>query len=237
MKLLIALGLICVCMGNVMGQVYGRRKTQIDSLTRKLIADSMYTYRFKKLRPYGNIDNRNSFYRPSNFTGFQLGVIVNEYHTFGIGFYQLNQATRAKATVNEGYSLRALRYNTVFYEYLLFNKRYFEVDLPFELGYGTYRARHTDTSSLNYGKTIMPSFVPLSAGIKFIAKPVKWLGISLMVGYRYFIETGQDLVLDFNNLYYPVGVWVDFREIYRDIKYFGFQKKRYRREVKKILPD
>src|SRR6218665_1633894 len=132
MRCIITLGLICICMGHVMGQVYGRRKTQVDSLTRKLIADSMYTYRFKKLRPYGNIDNRNSFYRPSNFTGFQLGAIVNEYHTFGIGFYQLNRATRAKATVNAGYNLRGLRYNTLFYEYLLVNKRYLEIDLPFE---------------------------------------------------------------------------------------------------------
>lgn len=220
-----------------MGQVYGRHKIQVDSLTRELIADSMFTYRFKKLRPYGNIDNRNSFYRPSNFTGFQLGAIVNEYHTFGLGFYQLNRANKASATVNEGFSLRALRYNTFFYEYLLLNKRYFEVDLPFELGYGFYRARFSDTLNPRYGKQITPSFIPLSAGIKFIAKPVKWLGLSIMAGYRYFIETGKERVLDFNNIYYPIGIWVDFREIYRDIKYFGFQKRRYRREVKRVPMD
>lgn len=237
MKFLATLSILFLCTGSAMGQRYSRQKTKIDSLTRKLIADSMYTYRFKVLRPYGNIDNRNSFYRPSNFTGFQLGVIVNEYHTFGVGLYQLNQATKAKATVNAGYSLQSLRYNTVFYEYLLFNKRYYEVDLPFELGYGSYRARYSDTLNPFYNRSIRPSFIPLSAGIKFIAKPVKWIGLSLMAGYRYFIETGRDRVLDFNNLFYPIGIWVDLREIYRDIKYYGVQKKRYRRAVNNVMEN
>ncbi len=236
MKRFIALAIffssICICHAQ---EISVLKKHRIDSLTRKLIADSMHTYRFKTLRPYGNIDNRNSFYRPSNFTGFQLGVIVNEYHTFGIGFYRLNQARRAGATVNAGYNLRALSYNTVFYEYLLFNKRFYEVDLPFELGYGSYRARYSDTLHPKYNHIIAPSFLPLSAGVKFIAKPVRWIGLSLMAGYRYFIETGKERVLDFNNFFYPVGVWVDLRQVYRDIKYFGVQKKRYRRAVNNVL--
>lgn len=54
-----------------------------------------------------------------------------------------------------------------------------------------------------------------------------------MVGYRYFLQ--QDKVLDFDGFFFPVGVWLDLRQVYRDIKYYGVQKKRYHREVKKIL--
>lgn len=211
------------------GQVLPEKQKKIDSLTAKLAADSTHTYRFKTLRPYGSIDNRNSFIKPSNFNGYQLGVIVNEYHTFGLGFYRLNAANRASSTIMKGYKLRALSYNTVFYQYLLFKKKYYEVDLPFELGYGTYRARITDTLR----KDFTPAFLPLSAGAEFIVKPVRWIGLSLMVGYRYFLQ--QDKVLDFDGFFFPVGVWLDLRQVYRDIKYYGVQKKRYHREVKKIL--
>ena len=91
------------------------KKHKLDSLKSKLRTDSLYTFRFKTLRPYGNIDNRNSFNKPSNFNGYQLGVIVNEYHTFGLGFYRLNRAPNARATLKEGYQLNGLSYNTVFY--------------------------------------------------------------------------------------------------------------------------
>lgn len=210
------------------------RQQKIDSLTLKLKNDSLRTYRFKTLRPYGNIDNRTSFLikRPSNFNGYQLGLIVNEYHTFGFGFYRLNQATSRNAAVKTGYKLRSLTYNTAFYEYMLVNKRFYEVDLPFEMGYGSYRASFTDSSAAIYDKKVAPSFLPLSAGVKFIAKPVRWIGLSVMVGYRYFIQEAN--ILEFNNLFFPLGVWVDFRQVYRDIKYYGVQKKRYRRAVKAI---
>lgn len=237
MKFFVALSLLFAFGYNSYTQTDSIRQHKIDSLTLKLQRDSLHTFRFKTLRPYGNIDNRNSFIknRPANFNGYQLGVIVNEYHTFGIGFYRLNSATRINSPVKEGYKLRALRYNTVFYEYMLVNKRYFEVDLPFELGYGSYQVRYTDSAAAIYDKNIYPSFLPLSAGIKFIGKPVRWIGLSVMVGYRYFIE--EKRILDFNNLFFPLGIWIDFRQVYRDIKYYGVQKKRYRRAVKELVTN
>jgi len=210
------------------------KKQKLDSLRAQLTADSVHTFRFKKIRPYGNIDNRNSFNKPSNFTGYQLGVIVNEYHTFGLGLYYLNSAPNASiATLRRGYRLSRLGYSTVFYEYLLYNKKHFEIDLPFEIGYGEYRARIVDTLNTKYNEGFVRSYLPLSAGVKFIARPIRWIGFSVMVGYRHFFEKKQ--VLDFNGFYFPLGVWVDLRQVYRDIKYYAFQKKRYKREVKKVF--
>lgn len=211
-----------------------RKQQRIDSLSTKLYNDSLHTYRYKKVRPYGNIDNRNSFLknRTSNFNGYQLGVIFDEYHTFGLGFYQLNRVTRLNAPVKRGYELRNLRYTTVFYEFMLVNKKYFEMDLPFEIGYGRYRALFTDSSAAIFSQPVTPSFLPLAGGVKFIGKPVRWFGLSLMVGYRYIFQ--EESILELNNLYFPLGVWVDLRQIYRDIKFYGFQRKRYRRAVRFI---
>jgi hypothetical protein len=226
--------LLLFCLPVLLAQNDSIKQRKKDSLRLKLTNDSLHTYRFKKLRPYGNIDNRTSLLRkrPSNFNGYQLGFIVNEYHTFGVGFYRLNSATRLNSSVKAGYNLRSLNYNTVFYEYLLVNKKYFEIDLPFELGYGTYKARYSNNVGVDFSRNISSFFVPAGAGVKFVGKPVRWVGISLMAGYRYFIE--KNSILDFNDLYFPIGIWVDFREIYRDIKYFGFQKKRYNRAIKSL---
>jgi len=232
MKLIFAM-LMLLMANTLFSQNAASKSRQLDSLGKKLRTDSLHIFRFKKLRPYGNIDNRNSFNKPSNFTGYQLGLIINEYHTFGVGFYRLNQAPKAVATVHQGFRLRSLTYNTIFYEFMLLNRKYLEMDLPIELGFGNYVARITDTTNANFNKSIVPKFFPLSVGVKLIAKPVRWIGFSLMVGYRHLID--ENKVLDFNGFNFPVGIWVDLRQVYRDVKYYGIYKKRYRRETKKIL--
>lgn len=235
MKLFTALVLLLVFSFGAVSQNDSVKQHKIDSLTLKLQKDSLHTFRFKLLRPYANIDNRPSFLksRPSNFNGLQLGVILNEYHTLGFGLYILNRASRINSPIKKDYRLHALRYYTLFYEYMLVNKRYFEVDLPFELGYGSYKATYTDSSSVPFvSGTLYPNFLPVSAGVKFVLKPVKWVGLSLIVGYRYFME--EKSILEFNNFFFPIGVWVDFRQVYRDVKFYGFQRKRYRRRLAEL---
>lgn len=44
--------------------IYGQNslnQQRIDSLTTKFKKDSAHIYRFKKVRPYASLDNRNSF--------------------------------------------------------------------------------------------------------------------------------------------------------------------------------
>lgn len=216
-------------------QQYFTSKIKIDSLTKKLEADSAHTYRFKKLRPYLNADSRNSF-NPTNLTnisGLQYGVRVNEFHTFGIGLYTLSRFSTNNTPIDAVSKINRLGYVNVFYEYILLNKKYYRVTLPFEVGAGGFQGRSLDTlSTYTY---ISKIFMPLGAGAKFIVKPIRWVGISTMIGYRY-IPYKQNL-LDYDGLYYSLGIWVDFRQIYRDIKYYGVQKKRYRSKVKAILAN
>jgi hypothetical protein len=216
-------------------QQYFTSKIKIDSLTKKLEVDSAHTYRFKKLRPYLNADSRNSF-NPTNLTnisGLQYGVRVNEFHTFGIGLYTLSRFSTNNNPIQAIYKVDRLGYMNVFYEYILLNKRYYRITLPFEVGVGGFQGKSLDTLATR--TSISKLFVPLGAAAKFVVKPVKWIGISTMIGYRY-IPYKQNLI-DYDGLYYSLGIWVDFRQIYRDIKYYGVQKKRYRRNVKAILAN
>jgi len=72
------------------------KKVKIDSLRLNLKADSLKLYRFNIFRPYANIDNRNSFLqkKPVNVKGGQIGVIINEYHVFGFGYYTITQESQ-----------------------------------------------------------------------------------------------------------------------------------------------
>lgn len=213
-------------------------KTQkIDSLNHYLRRDSLHTFRFKKLRPYANIDNRNSFSlnHPSNIRGIQFGIIVNEYHTFGIGVYRLTRPSKDKSLIKRNYQINDLQFLTIFYEYFLFNKRYLEIDLPFELGFGKYGAQRTDGMNFAIDKSVAYGFIPIAAGAKFILKPVRWVGLSLMSGYRYVFE--QKTNLNLNGAYFSIGIWVDIRQIYRDIKFYGFQKRKYKQEMARLLEN
>ncbi len=207
---------------------------KIDSLNHSLRRDSLHTFRFKKLRPYANIDNRNSFSlkHPTNLRGIQLGIIVNEYHTFGIGVYRLTRPSKDKSLINRNYQINDLQFLTFFYEYFLLNKRYLEIDLPFELGFGKYGAKRTDGMSFVNDKSVVYGFIPIAAGAKFILKPVRWVGLSIMGGYRYVFE--QKTNLNLNGAYFSSGVWVDIRQIYRDIKFYGFQKRKYKHEIARL---
>jgi hypothetical protein len=219
--------------GRLNAQTDVLKKQRIDSLSSKLRTDSLRTFRFKKLRPYANIDNRISFVKnPATISGLQLGIIVNEYHTFGFGSYRLNRSQN-DSPIRDGYRLNRLSYFTSFYEYFLVNHRYLEIDLPFEIGFGKYNARIVDTLDTKRDQNISKAFIPLGSAVKLILKPVRWIGLSLMGGYRYVLEKKTNLNL--NGVYYSLGVWVDIRQIYRDIKFYGFQKKKYRREVHQIL--
>ncbi|MBL7918961.1 MAG: hypothetical protein JNJ40_01525 [Bacteroidia bacterium] len=210
------------------------KKIKIDSLTQKLMADSAHNYRFKKIRPYANIDSRNSFVESNltNLSGFQLGVIVNEYHTFGIGLYTLTKFSKKNSPFSAIAEFNRFGYINAFYEYFLLNRKHLEIDLPFEIGAGGFQAKLRDTTATGLNK-IEKWFMPLGAGVKLIAKPIRWIGLSTMIGYRY-IPYKQDLI-DYDGLYYSLGVWVDFRGIYRDIKYYGRIKKKYRSDVDQIL--
>lgn len=234
MRSFLAAILVLFTFQHYLAQTDSIKQQRIDSLTLKLAADSAHNYRFKKLRPYANIDSRNSFVETNltNLSGFQLGVIVNEYHTFGIGLYTLTRFSKKNSPFSAIAEFNRFGYINAFYEYFLLNKRYLEIDLPFEIGAGGFQAKLRDTTATGLNK-IEKWFMPLGAGVKLIAKPIRWIGISTMVGYRY-IPYKQNLI-DYDGLYYSLGVWIDFRGIYRDIKYYGRIKKNYRRNVQAIL--
>ena len=215
------------------------RKWQLDSLRLKFQKDSAHTYRPKKFRPMIGYDSRNSFIRdaPVNFLGLQLGLSYKDKHTFGFGAYKITQnssrPTRRRDANKTVIQHLTLNYITTFYQYTLIDKRFFEIDLPLEFGLGKATIRiNDDLTGLQISNRSTIIF-PVGLGLQGIVKPVRWVGLTLMGGYRYVGENQKNL--NFNGWYYSVGVWLEFRRIVRDVKFYGFQRKKYRRERAQIL--
>ncbi len=215
-----------------------QRRNKIDSLTKKLKADSLHTYRFKKFRPFLAIDNRASFIKdnPVNFKGIQLGIILFENHTMGLGFYKINQESKRQArTIDNNRTIKqylTLNYTTTFYSYAFIEKKYFEINLPVEIGLGKYRIQVEDSATGKMISDKSAGIVPIGAGVELVIKPIRWVGLSSMGGYRYVRDNSR---INFSGWYYSLGLWLDIRQIYRDIKFYGFQKKKYNRAVREIL--
>ena len=232
--------------GSSYAQTVEQGKT-LDSLKSKLHADSLRIFRFQKVRSYFAIDRRNSFIKNNavQINGFQVGVLLFEKHTVGFGSYNINtHASRSFREKEKSYPIDLalnVTYVTAFYQYTLIDKRYIEVDIPVELGYGSFQ--YTARDKMNDSVLqVRPhgNILPMGAGLNVVLKPFRWVGLSGTAGYRYVKDVGDNLQkvnVNFNGFYYSLGIWVDIRQIVRDMRYYIIKKPKYRKNVRTILAN
>lgn len=222
-------------------QDHTRRLHRIDSLREELRHDSAHIFRFTPWKAYLRVENRRTFVNKEaiSLVGGMAGAIYREKHIFCAGYYFLNPASSSNTIniVEENRNfqqyLRQIEYFNLSYQYILFNRRYFQVNLPIEIGYGRYHLDLQDSHFVRI-RRIEGDIVPIGAGAQFIFKPVRWAGVSVSGGYRYLKEEEvRRLKLNFKGWYYTLGVWVDARHIYRMLKYSS-KKRRFRRQLKAI---
>lgn len=234
MKFSLTFCLLLMFGGSLLAQNDSIRKRKLDSLNTKLKKDSLRVYHFSKYRPFANYDNRNSFIgrKPVTFIGIQLGVIYKERHVFGFGYYKMTQQSQRLFKTQEGpvtYNRQLkLNYFTLFYQYVLLDSRFVELDLPFELGFGKFNLHLTDATSGDDFRRTSGSIVPTGAGLQVVLKPFRFVGFSVMGGYRYVYTKTEPGNLNFNGWYYSFGLFLDIRQIYRDLKFYLSVKKKYR---------
>lgn len=225
---------IC-CLALTVSSQNPNRQTQLDSLTQHFTKDSIDIFAFKKIRPFLNYHERNSIENPKiiNFFGPQLGLMLFERHILGFGFYFSSKNTKKPYETYDDNSFVSksinIKYLTFFYQYILIKKRYFEVHLPVEIGRGILHADYKNQAGDLY-KNTNTYFNIAGFGGQLIIKPIKWLGISSIYGYRVATE---NIISGF---YYAIGVWVGFKPLITEINYI-IKRKKYRDEVFKILTD
>jgi hypothetical protein len=237
---------ICIILSLLFVEaVFGQdtiKQHKIDSLKAKLCADSAHIYRFRKVRPFFSLDNRNSFIKdaPVNVQGLQLGLILKERHTLGFGFYTLQANAKQNITTkNDKYidvnRTLSLNYLTAFYQYAIFDTRYFELDLPLELGLGGYDVKLTDAVTNKVVLDKKGGTIIIGGGVGVTIKPLKWFGITGSAGYRNALDNNPNV--NFSGFFYSYGVWVGLGQIYRDARYCCIKRKKCRRHIHYILNE
>ncbi len=213
-------------------------KVKKDSLRNQLSKDSTFIFRPTFAKPYLRVENQNSFISREqvNLLGFLVGATFVEKHTFALGYYFLD--TREKKPIslitNSNGSTNNyvdLNYYLLVYQYVLFNKRYVQLNVPIGLGYGLYDVSVRDSLDQYIGSE-KGRILPFLTGVQLILKPVRWAGISGTGGYR-FLSDKKNTDLSFKGWYYSFGLWVDARQVIRNVKYY-FKKKNYKEELRRL---
>lgn len=210
-----------------------QNQVKLDSLKHKLDEDSIKIFKTKKLLPILTIDTRNSLISTAKIQiqGLQLGIVFKESDVAGIGAYLILLPFKIKDHP-QLYNLD-VKYATAFYQKLLIDKRYHELDVMIEVGVGQYKTYSKEPSGVKLVK--QGPFNPIGLTPVYIFKPTKWIGIQLMAGYRWMLQ--QELYNTFSQPFYSVGLWLSVKDFIRFLNYDISKKKIYRQEVKKILSE
>jgi hypothetical protein len=225
---------------------FSQKQKAIDSLHNKLSEDSAHIYRYQRVRPVLRIDNRDSYIKnkfgarpvPLYVNGIQLDVIYKIRHTFGVCGYTITNSSKFRELKDAAGTITFqdldLAYGTLYYQYAIVAHRFFEVDLPVEIGLGKYRYNlKDDDKDLISGHQEYDFMKLAGAGVKIILKPLRWVGLSISGGYR-LTWTAKNSDMDMNSFYSTFGVWVDLRQIVRDSRYYLIKRPKYRKQIKQL---
>jgi len=194
-----------------------------------------------KIFPTTDFDQRFSFVakEDANIWGYRIGVVVNEKFKVGIGGYFLNQDTsvvRYDRSGNPTAKLqRNLYFGTIYYEPFLFRKKFVEMSIVFEAGYGN--AVLDSNIKVVQGRNITyktnenrQAFVPIGVGISYNFKMpdikhlhfLTYVGINAMIGLRKTILE-SDLRSSYDGWYWSIGGAIFLDKMVADLK--GRKKK------------
>lgn len=182
------------------------------------------------VEPSTDFDQRFSLIHQKqvNIWGQKLGVILNQKYKVGLGAYYMNDKNiqrKSELYSPETYLKWKLEFGMAYFEPFLIRRKYFDISLPFELGYGKSILHHYNINSNNLLKTEYRDFLPAGVGLSLFLKPpaffhfqpFTWIGINFLAGYRYCIL--QDTFkTDYDGWFYSIGGAIFLDKIYRYAK-------------------
>ncbi|MCA0364881.1 MAG: hypothetical protein LCH67_12625 [Bacteroidetes bacterium] len=195
------------------------------------------TTRFTKVDWTMNLDTRSSYADDKfvNIIGVNTGIAVGKKRSeITLGYYWVNYNTllrfidfkkNAAKLVNIDYYDRTNLYylSLMYFPYLINNYRW-KFSIPVEVGVGSQNTTHS--SIVNDFEIWKKNnwFVPVQAGLFVEFKASRYLGMSVLTGYRYSAHR-YNLSETFNGPYYSYGVSIYSEVMYRDAKKWWRAKK------------
>jgi hypothetical protein len=199
---------------------------------KQFIKDSIEIMTPVIIRPQLRVDNRVAYHKGQRLTlnGIDGGVLLKEKLRLALGYYALNDNLSAYDTQIDGIETERqihLQYGSINTEYIYLNKRFFSLGLPLDFGFGknALSYRNTTTGEIT-GKESGLVFLT-DFGFSAIFKPIRWIGVKGVLGYRKFI-TSPIKEFNFDGPFNSIGLSVDIREIIKDVRMYKLKKKHKR---------
>lgn len=213
------------------------KEIRADSLRMKLAADSARIYRKTLAKLFLKLEDRYSFISNEhvNLFGLMSGITLHNHHTFFLGYFFMDPRRDSPISF-EGIKPNTqhyldMRYFVFGYQYVVFTKRYWQLNMPLALGYGTYKVDVTDDNN-NHLSTRTGRVLPTNAGFQLIFRPIRWAGVSASGGYRY-IGQKENTELSLRGWYYSFGIWLDGRYVTRYLRY-GLRRRQYHKAMRRL---
>lgn len=183
--------------------------------------------RVRLARPQIRIDNKITFYRNEslNINGFDAGAIFKERLRVTLGYYYLNDDLSTYEKNRNGTYINKklkLRYGSLNLDFICLNTRFFTIGVPVEFGFGKNQLRYRD---FNYEIREHKGFISLlDFGISVTFKPIRWVGVRGVAGYRKTLYNQID-DFRFDGYFLSGGIAVNIHEITKDLRMYQLKRK------------
>jgi hypothetical protein len=195
------------------------------------------------IQPAFDFDQRFYFTKDwrQNIWGYRGGIVINQKYKVGIGAYYENdkQAFLPNSSLAQSFKCtevfnlqQKLVMASVYYEPFLYRAELWETSIVSELAYGQVKQAYVFTTNSklsfeNKGKVI-PFGIGWSVNLKGPIlpkfKPISWIGLNLMAGYRTDILYNSVANTDFNGWYWSLSGAFFLDRISSDIKEYRKNK-------------
>lgn len=141
----------------------------------------------------------------TKFFGLRIGVELKERHKLGVGLYGMQRPIlidrsldKDKYPNSNDSILFNFKYNSLFYEYIWYKTKRWELSAPFHLGGGEVDLSFRDTLenrrvALFQGQT---SIFVGSGAVQY--KLTRWLAVGAGLGYRFVFSRDENLIKGLN---------------------------------------
>lgn len=200
-----------------------------DTTDDQFIKDSLAVMRVKLVRPQFKFDNRVTFCEGQALyiNGFDVGVLLSDKLRFTLGYYSMKDQLKSyNLTKNdeEFGRLIQLNYGSINTELIYKDTRFFSLGMPLEIGVGVNKFQNKNITTGEVLSTESGTLVFVNFGMSGTFKPMRFLGLKGIVGYR---KTAYNQVDDFNfdGFFTSIGLNIDIHAVTTDIKMYRLLKR------------
>jgi hypothetical protein len=195
----------------------------------QFIKDSLEIVRVKLVRPQFKFDNRVTFYdgRPLSITGLDAGVLLSEKLRITLGYYSMDDELKGEAFTTDGQDFGRflkMKYGSLNTEFIYKDTRFLSLGMPVEIAAGMNTLENKNITKNVLISRQSGAIVFVNFGMSATFKPMRFLGLKGMIGYRK-VAYNQIDNFKLDGFFTSIGLNIDIHAIVTDVRMYRLMKK------------